>query len=59
MGKIDETEPKKKGFFAILKESMGKASEGCGPDCGCHVEEKKETARGVEATEKAEKGEKK
>ena len=35
----------KKGFFAMLKESMTKTSEGCGPGCGCHVEEKKDTAK--------------
>ena len=39
MRKTDETERKKKGFFAILKESMAKTSEGCGPDCGCHADE--------------------
>jgi hypothetical protein len=39
MEKIKEAESKKKGLFDILKESILKTSEGCGPDCGCHVEE--------------------
>ncbi len=29
----------KKGLWAILKESMDKASSGCGPGCGCHAED--------------------
>lgn len=33
-----ETKSKKKGFFAVFKESMTKISSGCGPGCGCHVE---------------------
>jgi len=37
MGDCCEPKPKKKGFFALLKESMTKTSEGCGPGCGCHV----------------------
>lgn len=53
------TEPKKKGFFAILKESMTKTSEGCGPGCGCHVEEKEDKAKGGEDTERAEKDDEK
>jgi hypothetical protein len=48
MDKTNEAKPKK-GFFAILKESMTKTSEGCGPGCGCHVEEKKDRAKGSEA----------
>lgn len=28
----------KKGLWAILKESMNKASSGCGPGCGCHIQ---------------------
>ncbi len=42
MSKTQEETPKKKGFFATLKESMTKTSEGCGPGCGCHVEVKKD-----------------
>lgn len=32
--------PTKKGIFALIKESLDKISSGCGPGCGCHVEEK-------------------
>jgi hypothetical protein len=35
-----DTKPKKKSLWALLKESMDKASSGCGPGCGCHVEKK-------------------
>ncbi len=32
----------KKGFWALLKESIIKSNDGCGPGCGCHaVDEKK------------------
>lgn len=34
-----EAKSHKKGIWAILKESMNKASSGCGPGCGCHVGE--------------------
>jgi len=37
MEKTIDPRPKKKGFFSILKESMAKSSEGCGPACGCHT----------------------
>lgn len=37
-GKNNEVKSGKKGLWAILKESMNKASSGCGPGCGCHVE---------------------
>jgi len=40
MAKEEDTKSKKKGFFALIKESMSKISSGCGPGCGCHVEEK-------------------
>ena len=49
-----EAKPKKTGFFAILRESMTKTSEGCGPDCGCHTEEKKDKAKNSPVTERAE-----
>ena len=52
MDKKSEAKPKKKGFFATLKESMTKTSQGCGPDCGCHVEEKNEEAKGNDETKK-------
>lgn len=46
MDKTNDAKPKKKGIFGILKESMAKTSEGCGPGCGCHAE--KEKAKGSE-----------
>ncbi len=50
MEKPTEAKPKKKGFFALLKESLTKTSAGCGPGCGCHAEEEKEKSKGSEAT---------
>ena len=33
---------KKKSIFALLRESIAKSNDGCGPGCGCHaVDEKK------------------
>ena len=26
----------KKGFWTLLKESIAKGNDGCGPGCGCH-----------------------
>jgi len=49
MDKTTEAKPKKKGFFALLKESMTKTSEGCGPGCGCHAVDEKEKAKDSEA----------
>ena len=49
MDKTNDAKPKKKGFFSVLKESMTKTSEGCGPGCGCHAENEKEKAKGSEA----------
>lgn len=40
MDKQNDVRPKKKSLWALLKESMDKASSGCGPGCGCHVEKK-------------------
>ena len=34
----NEAKPGKKGLWAMLKESMNKASSGCGPGCSCHAE---------------------
>lgn len=45
MDKTNDAKPKKKGFFGILKESITKTSEGCGPGCGCHAENEKEKAK--------------
>ena len=38
MDKQNEAKPKKKSLWTLLKESMDKASSGCGPGCGCHAE---------------------
>ncbi len=38
MANESDTKPKKKSLWALLKESMDKASSGCGPGCSCHVE---------------------
>lgn len=38
MANQSDIKPKKKSLWALLKESMDKASSGCGPGCGCHVE---------------------
>jgi len=32
---------KKKGIWALLKESIAKSNDGCGPGCGCHAEDGK------------------
>jgi len=48
MAEADDTKGKKKGFFALLKESVKKSSEGCGPGCGCHATDDKK-AKGSEA----------
>ena len=45
MDKNKDANPKKKGFFAILKESMTKTSEGCGPGCGCNADDSKDKAK--------------
>lgn len=42
MKDTDKTGGKKKGFFALLWESIAKSNDGCGPGCGCHaVDDKK------------------
>ena len=50
MDKTTKTQPPKRGFFALLKESMTKTSEGCGPGCGCHAVDEKEKVKGSEGT---------
>jgi hypothetical protein len=45
MDKAKDAQPKKKGLFALLKESMAKTSEGCGPGCGCHAAQEKKKAK--------------
>ena len=53
MDKTNDAQPKKKGILSILKESIAKANEGCGPGCGCHAE--KEKAKGSETTKDSKK----
>ncbi len=55
MDKITEAKPKKKGLFALLKESMTKTSDGCGPGCGCHAVDEKEKVKGSEASKDSKK----
>ena len=50
MDKAKDAQPKKKGLFALLKESMVKTSEGCGPGCGCHAAKEKEKTKEDAAT---------
>ena len=45
MDKKIEAQPKKRGLLALLKESLKKTSEGCGPGCGCHADGEKENAK--------------
>lgn len=46
----EKTEMKpKKSLWSLLKESMDKASDGCGSGCGCHVEKQDDKSRKVEA----------
>ena len=49
MDNTTEAKSKKKGIFALLKESMTKTSAGCGPGCGCHAVNEKAKAKGSEA----------
>ncbi len=50
MAEKTETQSIKKGLFAFLKESMKKTSEGCGPGCGCHATDEKESEKKSDAT---------
>jgi hypothetical protein len=36
----------KKGFWAVLKESIAKSNDGCGPGCGCHAADDKKAKGG-------------
>ena len=49
MPATNDAKPKKKGFFALLKESITKSNAGCGPGCGCHAADAKKKAKGGEA----------
>ena len=55
MDKTNDEKSKKKGFFGLLKESITKTSEGCGPGCGCHAENARENAKGSEAAKDSKK----
>jgi hypothetical protein len=55
MDKAKDAQPKKKGLFALLKESMVKTSEGCGPGCGCHAAKEKEKTKEDAATNEGKK----
>jgi len=37
---------KKKGLWALLKESIAKSNDGCGPGCGCHAADEKKAKAG-------------
>ncbi len=41
-----------KGFFSLIKESLNKANSGCGPGCGCHLENKEKKEKADEKKEK-------
>lgn len=36
----------RKGFFALLWESIKKSNAGCGPGCGCHAADGKQAKAG-------------
>ncbi|GAB4436911.1 MAG: hypothetical protein OHK0040_08190 [bacterium] len=41
-----------KGLFSLIKESLNKANSGCGPGCGCHIENKDKKEDKAEKKEK-------
>ncbi len=43
---------KKKGLWALLKESIAKSNDGCGPGCGCHAVDEKKVKGDVVAGER-------
>lgn len=45
MEKKNDVKSEKKGLWTMLKESMNKASSGCGPGCGCHVQKQDKTTQ--------------
>ena len=45
MPETTATKGKKKGFFALLKDSIIKSNDGCGPGCGCHAADEKKTVK--------------
>ncbi len=36
----------KKVFWGVLKESIAKSNDGCGPGCGCHAADDKKAKGG-------------
>ena len=46
MNDTSKKDGKKKGFFTLLKESIAKSNDGCGPGCGCHAENAKKAKSG-------------
>jgi hypothetical protein len=37
MKNTEKNTEKKKGIWAMLKESIARSNDGCGPGCGCHA----------------------
>ena len=56
MEKTNEVKPPKKGFWAMFKESTKKTSAGCGPGCGCQVEQGSDNEKKDEKTSPKETG---
>jgi hypothetical protein len=50
MKKTEKKDGKKTGLWALLKESIAKSNDGCGPGCGCHAADEKKV-KGVEGAE--------
>ena len=46
MQNTSKTTNEKKGLWALLKESIAKSNDGCGPGCGCHAENAKSAKSG-------------
>jgi hypothetical protein len=46
MNDRSKSDGKKKGLWALLKESIAKSNDGCGPGCGCHAQDEKKTKAG-------------
>lgn len=46
--KVEKANGQKKGFWVVLKESIAKSNDGCGPGCGCHAVEEKKVTGGKE-----------
>ena len=55
MSETNEAPRKKKGFLALLKESITKSNAGCGPGCGCHAADEKKPVQGGAAAKEGRK----